>query len=78
MGPLWIWNIAEDQFPEATQIVERYHAKEYLSDLAGRAQALGPELWIAHTLEVALEIMETATSQIGARNLALNAIRGAS
>jgi len=32
-GALWIWNIADDQFPEATQIVDRYHAKEYLSVL---------------------------------------------
>ena len=33
-GALWIWNIADEQFPGATQIVDRYHAKEYLSDLA--------------------------------------------
>jgi len=32
-GALWIWNIADEQFPEATQIVDRYHAKEYLSAL---------------------------------------------
>src|SRR4029077_12079581 len=32
-GALWIWNIAEDQFPDATQIVDRYHAKQHLSDL---------------------------------------------
>ena len=32
-GALWIWNIAEDQFPDATQIVDRYHAKQRLSDL---------------------------------------------
>jgi hypothetical protein len=32
-GALWIWNIADDQFPDATQIVDRYHAKQYLSDL---------------------------------------------
>src|SRR5947207_1073066 len=32
-GALWIWNIADDQFSDATQIVDRYHAKEYLSDL---------------------------------------------
>ena len=32
-GALWIWNIADDQFPAAIQIVDRYHAKEYLSDL---------------------------------------------
>jgi hypothetical protein len=32
-GAPWIWNIAEDQFPEAVQIVDRYHAKQHLSDL---------------------------------------------
>jgi hypothetical protein len=33
-GASWIWNIAEDQFPEALQIVDRFHAKEHLSNLA--------------------------------------------
>jgi len=32
-GALWIWNIADDQFPDATQIVDRFHAKQHLSDL---------------------------------------------
>src|SRR6202451_4659617 len=32
-GALWIWNIAADQFPGATQIVDRYHAKQYLSEV---------------------------------------------
>ena len=32
-GALWIWNIADDQFPDAMQIVDRYHAKQHLSDL---------------------------------------------
>jgi hypothetical protein len=32
-GALWIWSIADDQFPNATQIVDRYHSKERLSDL---------------------------------------------
>lgn len=32
-GALWIWNIADEQFPHATQIVDRYHAKQHLSDL---------------------------------------------
>lgn len=32
-GAAWIWNIAEDQFPEAVQIVDRFHAKQHLSDL---------------------------------------------
>ncbi len=32
-GAPWIWNIAEDQFPGAVQIVDRYHAKQHLGDL---------------------------------------------
>lgn len=32
-GALWIWNIAEEQFPSAIQIVDRFHAKQHLSDL---------------------------------------------
>ena len=33
-GAAWIWNIASAQFPEATQIVDLYHAREHLNDLA--------------------------------------------
>ncbi len=33
-GAPWIWNITEEQFPEALQIVDRFHAKQHLSDLA--------------------------------------------
>jgi len=32
-GAPWIWNIVEEQFPEALQIVDRFHAQEHLSDL---------------------------------------------
>jgi len=32
-GAPWIWNIAEDQFAEAVQIVDRFHAKQHLSEL---------------------------------------------
>src|SRR5467141_3141134 len=32
-GAAWIWNIAGEQFPEAVQIVDRFHAKQHLSDL---------------------------------------------
>jgi hypothetical protein len=32
-GAVWIWHIADDQFPDATQIVDRFHAKQHLSDL---------------------------------------------
>ena len=27
----WIWNLAEELYPEAIQIVDRWHAKEYFS-----------------------------------------------
>jgi hypothetical protein len=33
-GAAWIWNIATDKFPEATQIVDLFHAREHLNDLA--------------------------------------------
>lgn len=33
-GALWIWNIADEQCPGAIQIVDRFHAKQYLSDVA--------------------------------------------
>ena len=33
-GAAWIWNIATDKFPEATQIVDLFHAREHLYDLA--------------------------------------------
>ena len=33
-GAAWIWNLAGQHFPEATQIVDLYHAREHLHDLA--------------------------------------------
>ena len=30
-GSTWIWNTASELFPEATQILDRFHAKEHLS-----------------------------------------------
>lgn len=33
-GAEWIWNLATEQFPDAIQIVDRYHANEHLSDAA--------------------------------------------
>ena len=32
-GAVWIWNLAAEHFPEATQIVDLYHAREHLHDL---------------------------------------------
>jgi hypothetical protein len=33
-GAAWIWGIAADKFPEATQIVDLFHAREHLNSLA--------------------------------------------
>lgn len=33
-GAPWIWNIAQELFPKAIQIVDRFHVKQHLSDLA--------------------------------------------
>jgi hypothetical protein len=36
-GAAWIWNLATQHFPEATQIVDLYHAREHRHDLARRS-----------------------------------------
>ena len=48
-GAAWIWNIAAAKFPEATQIVDLFHAREHLHDLAGVAgvHARGPQAGLA-------------------------------
>jgi hypothetical protein len=33
-GAKWIWNLADEHFPDAIQIVDRFHAKEHLSNVA--------------------------------------------
>ena len=33
-GAVWIWNLATKILPEATQIVDYYHAREHVNDLA--------------------------------------------
>ena len=35
-GADWIWNISEEQFPGAIQIVDLYHARQHLWDLGGK------------------------------------------
>jgi hypothetical protein len=32
-GAKWIWNLADEHFPDADQIVDRFHAKQHLSDV---------------------------------------------
>jgi hypothetical protein len=38
-GAVWIWNIATDKFPNATQIVDFFHATEHLGELAKAVHA---------------------------------------
>ena len=53
-GAVWIWNLASQHFPEATQIVDLYHAREHLHDL-GKLLAfmLGDQhgAWLAARLD---------------------------
>jgi hypothetical protein len=39
-GAAWIWNIATAKFPEATQIVDLFHAREHLHDLARQLELM--------------------------------------
>jgi len=47
-GSAWIWNTATELFPQATQILDRFHAKEHLSQVGKVIYGDGPEgkLWI--------------------------------
>lgn len=40
-GALWIWGIADEHFPNATQIVDLYHAREHLMDVSKIVYGLG-------------------------------------
>jgi hypothetical protein len=33
-GATWIWNLADERFPDAVQIVDRFHVTQHLSDVA--------------------------------------------
>jgi hypothetical protein len=53
-GAAWIWNIATAKFPEATQIVDLYHAREHLHSLTRSLEfMLGDrrDEWLAARLE---------------------------
>jgi hypothetical protein len=43
-GALWIWNLADELFPGAIQIVDLYHAKGHLSDVAKAIYGAGSDL----------------------------------
>jgi hypothetical protein len=53
-GAVWIWNLADQLFPAATQIAGLYHAREHVHDLAALATRLlrdsHPD-WLAQRLD---------------------------
>jgi hypothetical protein len=51
-GARCIWNLAEQRFPEATQIVDLYHAREHLHQLAEHLAFIPPDpaAWLAQRL----------------------------
>jgi hypothetical protein len=42
-GSAWIWNTARELFPQATQILDRFHAKEHLSQVGKVIHGDSPE-----------------------------------
>ena len=50
-GAAWIWNTATELFPQAIQILDRFHAKEHLSLVGKTVHGAGTEefqKWIQH------------------------------
>jgi len=43
-GAEWIWNLTAEQFPDAIQIVDRYHANEHIHDAAKAIYGPGSDL----------------------------------
>jgi hypothetical protein len=48
-GARWIWTLADKHFPAATQIVDLFHAREHLHELASLLEFItpGPPAWLA-------------------------------
>jgi hypothetical protein len=51
-GARWIWNLADRRLPEATQIVDLYHAREHLHELADLLAFIvtDPATWLTDRL----------------------------
>jgi Uncharacterised protein family (UPF0236) len=43
-GAPWIWNLAGERFPDAIEIIDRFHAKERLSEVSKAIYGIGSEL----------------------------------
>ena len=70
-GAVWIWNLAAQYFPEATQIVDLFHAREHvheLANLAARLLAGHRDEWLAARL-ADLDAGDTGTLIAAGRDL---------
>ena len=67
-GAAWIWNLADEHFPGATEIVDYIHAKTHLYDVAkhafGEDASDAVETWVRAT---ETPLYEGETSQVAAR-----------
>jgi hypothetical protein len=53
-GAIWIWNLADQHFPSAIQVVDLYHARQHLWDLSAKLfpnDSKGLKRWIARCLD---------------------------
>jgi hypothetical protein len=53
-GAKWIWNVVEEHFPDAVQIVDWYHATEYIWEVADASYGEGSDMaqeWAAARLD---------------------------
>lgn len=63
-GASWIWNIASEHFPDAIQIVDRFHVKQHLSDAGKAIFGATSELAIAWAKQRHDELDEGETGKI--------------
>lgn len=71
-GAAWVWNVTQDHFYDACQVVDWYHAVEHLSDIAASLhgestpaakrwyRSAQTALYQGHAGRIALELKETA------------------
>jgi hypothetical protein len=72
-GAIWIWNLADQHFPGAIQIVDLYHARQHLWNVAALLHPHDPaakKLWMVPMQELldagSIEILVTSLREIAA------------
>lgn len=78
-GAPWIWNIADTQFPDAIQIVDRFHVKQHLGDVGkaiwGAENPLAQTWADARVAELDAGQLDTLIHEISARASSCEAAR---